>query len=200
MGSGKCVVSNIMAVLLLASMLSITLLSFPPKVMAEVWIPYTPDADQVDLYYQKENGSSYIDVVITFPNTGYNVSNWGTPTRIEYDIWVYPEIWKWLGGHLDIITVKSHTYDLGNPPVGEYIFNFGSIKSINFTISPLLGDVNEDGIVDALDLNIVSLVYGYYQGEFHYLPEADINEDGFIDILDVATVARNLGEIVPPAS
>jgi hypothetical protein len=57
----------------------------------------------------------------------------------------------------------------------------------------LPGDVNGDGVVDVLDLTIVSIAYGSFEGEPDYNPEADVNKDGLVDMRDLATVARNLG-------
>ncbi len=48
----------------------------------------------------------------------------------------------------------------------------------------LAGDVNQDGIVDTLDLDIIYASYGYFQGEPGYNLDADLNKDGFVDIID----------------
>ncbi len=58
----------------------------------------------------------------------------------------------------------------------------------------IAGDVNGDGTVNVMDLTIVSLAFGNFEGEPDYNPEADINEDGFVDMKDLSTVARHLGE------
>lgn len=60
-------------------------------------------------------------------------------------------------------------------------------------LAVILGDVNGDGIVNVLDLTIVSMAYGMFKGEPNYNPEADLNDDGIVDIRDLAIVARNLG-------
>lgn len=48
----------------------------------------------------------------------------------------------------------------------------------------LLGDVNEDGIIDIYDLNTIILLY--LEGGFDFL--ADVNEDVTIDIYDINDV------------
>jgi len=58
----------------------------------------------------------------------------------------------------------------------------------------LSGDVNGDGIVNVIDLTIVSLAYGLFRGEPGYNPEADLNEDGVVDMQDLVIVAYHLGE------
>jgi len=60
-----------------------------------------------------------------------------------------------------------------------------------------VGDINGDGSVSVVDLTIVSLAYGYFEGEPGYDPVADINEDDIVDMRDIATVARHLGEKDP---
>ncbi len=58
----------------------------------------------------------------------------------------------------------------------------------------LVGDVNEDNLINVVDLTIVSLSYGYFIGEPGYNPAADINKDGIVDMQDLVTVALHLGE------
>jgi hypothetical protein len=59
--------------------------------------------------------------------------------------------------------------------------------------SSLVGDVNEDGIVNVIDITLVSLAFGFFQGEPGYDPAADINVDGIVDMRDLALVAMNFG-------
>ncbi len=55
------------------------------------------------------------------------------------------------------------------------------------------GDVNGDGIVNVLDLSVVSMSYGSFEGEPDYNLDADLNKDGVVDMRDLAKVAMNLG-------
>jgi hypothetical protein len=57
-------------------------------------------------------------------------------------------------------------------------------------------DVNGDEIVNVMDVTIVSLSYGTFEGEPNYNPEADITKDGIVDMGDLVVVARHLGETV----
>jgi hypothetical protein len=58
----------------------------------------------------------------------------------------------------------------------------------------LVGDVNEDGVVDIIDLSIVGMAYGTFEGQPGYDPDADINVDGLVDMRDLALVTKNFGE------
>jgi hypothetical protein len=56
-----------------------------------------------------------------------------------------------------------------------------------------VGDVNEDGVIDDLDITAISSSFGYFWFEPEYDPEVDINQDGIVDIRDLATAAFYLG-------
>lgn len=56
------------------------------------------------------------------------------------------------------------------------------------------GDVSGDGIVDILDLSIVAVSYGQFEGEPRYNPDADLNKDGIVDIGDISIVCIHYGE------
>ena len=58
----------------------------------------------------------------------------------------------------------------------------------------LRGDVNQDGYVDILDINIVVVNFG--RGPFDD-PRANVNKDILVDVLDLAIVARDLGQLAP---
>jgi len=294
--------------LLLGSILSIVPCSFLTGVTAqfEGWYPFVPAAGDVTLDYRKENGISYIDVAIFFYHSGFNVSDWGTPTISNGDIWADAEMWVHIGYNLDIIWTWPHSYNLGHLPAGEYVFAFkvwgSSVKNLAFsTVTPdisvpsltlsksivgsvypmtinvsssnlgffaetfnitayanstvigieeitlagedststiftwnttgfekgsytmrayatpvlgevrtdnnnmtdgtvlvtIAGDVNGDRTVNVIDLTIVSLACGTFEGEPGYNPVAGINEDDLVEMRDLVIVARNLGATDP---
>jgi len=70
-----------------------------------------------------------------------------------------------------------------------------------------VGDVNNDGRVDGLDITIVCAAFASYGPDFWYPgspphprwnPDADINFDNRIDGVDVMIVCRNFGKACPP--
>ena len=67
----------------------------------------------------------------------------------------------------------------------------------NIEIIRLLGDVNDDGIVDIWDLTIIGLAYGSFIGQPRYDADADINSDGRVELKDLAIVAYHYGETDP---
>jgi len=121
-------------------LVSIVLFSFSLRVDAfEQWVSYVPSANHVELSYREEAGISYVNVMIEFPSSGYNVSNWGTPRMVGNTISVDAEIWDWTGLDLQVITHISNDYNLGNLSAGKYLFVFvaweSPVKSISFIVS-----------------------------------------------------------------
>jgi hypothetical protein len=134
------------SIVLIGSLVLYILSSFSLRTEAQVdqWIPYTPHTDQVDLDYWTKNDTSYMNITVEFPSSGYNVSDWGTPNIVGDSISVNATIWDWTGIDMPLVTTKSHTYSLGNLSVGEYSFIFkawGSrVKDTTFIVPefPLL--------------------------------------------------------------
>jgi hypothetical protein len=57
----------------------------------------------------------------------------------------------------------------------------------------VLGDLNEDCVVDIFDIAIVCSHFGAYYGEPLYISQADVNRDLRIDIFDIVQVAIVFG-------
>ncbi|MEM2971434.1 MAG: hypothetical protein QW270_03310 [Candidatus Bathyarchaeia archaeon] len=138
-------------------MLIMTFSSIMALVRAQEWIRCGVSPDQVELCYWKEDAISYINISITFPTGGYNVSDWGTPTITGNDISVTAEIWMWTRYSIQVITIANHIYNLGVLQPGEYNFTFKTlvdsvggkayelpVESITFTVpsdDPPVGDI-----------------------------------------------------------
>jgi hypothetical protein len=61
-------------------------------------------------------------------------------------------------------------------------------------IVSMVGDLNNDGVVDIRDISIAGRAFGSYPGHSRWNPNADINNDGIIDIRDVSIIGRNYGK------
>lgn len=58
----------------------------------------------------------------------------------------------------------------------------------------MLGDVNGDGVIDILDIVLISIAYGSRPGYPNWNPEADLVPPyGFVDILDLVTCSSKYG-------
>jgi hypothetical protein len=47
------------------------------------WIPYTPLPEQVKILINTRAGITFVNIILTFPNTGFRVIDWGTFKRKE---------------------------------------------------------------------------------------------------------------------
>lgn len=82
---------------------------------------------------------------------------------------------------------------------GEYIITLNvtdseglwNITSITIRILPHIADLNEDGKVDVVDLNVICRAYGSFEGHERWNPRADLNGDKKINIIDVIIVAKS---------
>jgi len=63
----------------------------------------------------------------------------------------------------------------------------------HYTFSPILGDINGDGIVDIFDITIVALAFGSTPSDLNWDARADLNGNGKVDILDAVMLAVNFG-------
>jgi hypothetical protein len=79
----------------------------------------------------------------------------------------------------------------------------GSVASdVSITVNPGSGvdpraDVNHDGVVNALDLQIVIANFGKTVGSPGCDARADANADGVVNALDLQIVIANFGQTVP---
>lgn len=80
--------------------------------------------------------NTFAEVRLTFPDTGYSVSDWGQVTRTGNNFTVDAKVERYNGGAGQMIVTKEHTYDLGALPPGTYNFTFKSygtpVKSQQF--------------------------------------------------------------------
>jgi len=113
-------------------------------VIAEQWVPYIPQSRDVTLDYWKENGTSYVNTSIMFPNSGYNISDWGTPTIDDNNISVNALIWHWTGWSYPWVMTKYHTYNLENLSAGIYFIDFETwwypVKNTTFIVPIMVPD------------------------------------------------------------
>jgi parallel beta-helix repeat protein len=56
-----------------------------------------------------------------------------------------------------------------------------------------VGDVNDDGRVDIIDIARVAAAFGSSRGQARYNPSCDFNFDGRVDVQDLAPTSGNFG-------
>ena len=72
----------------------------------------------------------------------------------------------------------------------QFIFNSSSTASYDPKF-----DINNDGRIDELDLNVFNSAYGSIIGEPKYLAAADFNSDGKVDSTDLALFSEHFGSV-----
>ena len=99
---------------------------------------------------------------------------------------------------------------VGFRPIGEDLYDAST--EVAFTLTPVdlayavtrsrfpepepcYGDVNGDGVVDLLDINLVLAVFGTCEGDPLFDPAADLQPDGCIDVGDLMVILAAYGEI-----
>ncbi len=154
MGLSRLLTSGIVLILVLALAL--------PVFGYEEWVPYLPRESDVTLVFWKQNGESFLDVSIEFPESGYNVTDWGTLIFGCGQISVSADVWRKIGLTVPAFITKDHTYALGNLSAGSYLFIFNSwgvaIKETVFDVGVSLAIfIRGDGSIDPLTAPIVSV-------------------------------------------
>ncbi|MGL4107395.1 dockerin type I domain-containing protein [Clostridium sp. LP20] len=74
----------------------------------------------------------------------------------------------------------------------KFITVFGNVITKKISISNDKEDINQDGVVDMLDIALLSENYNKTNNESGWNIKLDINNDGIIDIYDLVLVARKL--------
>jgi len=81
---------------------------------------------------------------------------------------------------------------IGDTPYVIDAYNVDRYPLIN-PWTPLLGDINDDGIVDIFDAILLANAFNSAIGMPTWNPEADLNNDDFIDIFDAIILSLNFG-------
>ena len=103
----------------------------------------------------------------------------------------------WLSSNSDVAVVDEKGVVKGLS-VGETIISATSIDG-NYTTKCKVKifkeyDFNYDGIINTLDLSMISNSYNALIGDTNYFEEMDINKDGIIDIYDISKVSSGIEE------
>jgi hypothetical protein len=105
---------------------------------AEKWVRYTPTPDQTEITVSTGSNGTDVEVTLTFSDGGYRVADWGVVVRDTEAFSVDTQVERWTGASIQVITVETHTYNLGVLPGGNYTFTFmcwgNVVKSIEFVV------------------------------------------------------------------
>jgi len=95
----------------------------------------------------------------------------------------------------DQASVVSNSLSVGSHTItalygGDQHNEASASASVSVSIVAVPGDVNGDGVVDCLDLELVKAAFGTKTGQPGFNPAADVNHDGVVNVLDLSYVAR----------
>jgi subtilisin family serine protease len=103
------------------------------------WSPATLSAPQVDMKNWTIDGRTSIYVKLNFPDAGFRVPDWGTPSQSGNDFTVNTTVERFNGSSVQAISNTAQIWDLGLVPAGNYTFTFrtsgATAKVHNFTVS-----------------------------------------------------------------
>ena len=103
------------------------------------WSPIVLNSSQVEMKSWKVDGRTFVYAKLTFPDAGFRVSNWGTPTRVGNAFSVDVVVERFSGGAAQVITSTAQIWDLGAIAAGDYTFAFRNlgqtVKTLSFTVS-----------------------------------------------------------------
>jgi hypothetical protein len=98
-------------------------------VIAQTWEPVsTGFATEIRIW--TSGGNTFAEVRLTFPNTGYRVTDWGEVARNESEFSVDAKVERWTGISGQAVTTLEHTYSLGALAPGTYSFTFKSHRAV----------------------------------------------------------------------
>jgi len=133
---------------------------------------------------KKSAGTAYLDLFYIISSD--NGATWGSPVTLTTDQYddAFPSIIQARDRKFWIVWASNRVGQPGN----------GNLEIFYKTTIPLMGDVNEDGIVDAIDLALISKAYGTQKGNPLYSPASDLNNDNIVDLWDLTLLAINYGK------
>lgn len=60
-----------------------------------------------------------------------------------------------------------------------------------------MGDVNWDGFIDSVDVDLVKAAYASRPGDPNWNPDCDLDGDGEVTLYDMTKAAGNVGKVAP---
>jgi len=120
-------------------------------------------------------------LLISFPLQYRDKWNMGTP--------------GWIHTSYDNST-STETLNWVEPDDLEDHIKVAALTIMRISPSILSTDLDKDGTVNIIDLNIVARAFGSYPGHPRWNETADLSKDGWVDIKDIYKVARDYGKTV----
>jgi parallel beta-helix repeat protein len=145
----------------------------------------TPGGALNNIFYHNNflNNTPQVQIVRSYKNMWHN----GYPSGGNY--------WSDYNG-TDFYSGPNQD-QLGGDGIGDTSYVIDENNQDNYPLMnpyALLGDLNNDGVVNILDISIFGKAYGSYPGHSRWNPTADLDGNGVINILDGVIIAKNFGK------
>jgi len=169
----------------------------------EVTDGYISDSEAVTITVNDGNNAPVIETFVPSNSLSFNESDVITVgiiatdadgDELTYDIKIDGVTQSTSSSYVwetDYSSAGTHTIEI---TVSDGVEQVTDSRTITINDVQPRWDVNEDGIVDVLDITIISKEYNT-SVEAPY-PRWDVNQDGEIDVLDMALVGSHFGETV----
>lgn len=143
------------------------------------WGVISPNQKKNVVLYVRNDGNETIILTVT-------PANWNPNNSSKYlEFSCYPQNSKIENGQVTSLTLTLYV----KPSIkGINTFFFDLVFEAT---KYLMGDLNKDGVVDILDLIIISKSFESTPSSPNWNPEADLNNDDIVNILDIVIVASN---------
>jgi subtilisin family serine protease len=170
---------------------------------------FTPKHNVAVVSVEPSGTSAYVgnklNVTVTVKNTGQNTESFNVTAFYNNTIIGRQETsliagainpltfaWNTSGITPSHYTVKAEASIVPN----EYNVTDNTFQYSGTVYVKTPGDVNSDGMVNAVDLLDVSNAYGSMPTLANWNPECDFNRDNTVSVSDLATLSRNYGKTV----
>jgi len=161
---------------------AVTNVTFPYNWAYQGWnVNITVTAVNIGNYSETFNVSLYIDSNLTYT---YNVVNIPSGEGRNFTYTLDTKNFKPCSNY----TVTAEA------TLVPYEYNVTNNKYMRKLKIKLLGDLNDDGKVDMLDVAIAQEAFGAFPSDPRWNPAADVNLDYRVDLRDIAVIAHNFGK------
>ncbi len=118
----------------------------------------------------------------------------------------FPPATSGASGDGDLATIDFHVLSTGSTSLtlSNVALHNSTDQPLDLTFAgghfsnvALEGDVNGDGIVDILDLNMAAVSFGATPDSPQWNAAADLNSDGIINVFDLVIIVMNFGNVIP---
>ena len=134
---------------------------------AEQWVPHTiPPQQLTELRVWTSGDRTHARVLVTFPDLGYRITDWGTVERQGRSLSIDIKAERWTGGSGQAIQVLEQFYDLGTLPseTGTFTFTVKSrgalVKSVEFDPRQIVEHWEETSLEQNQVLHVINTTGG----------------------------------------